>query len=76
MCVCVCANNIPNERCHLLSISHAIQVKQAKHGSSVKEVRPISYVVFFYGLLPMDTPLLADQQEFTYITSVRTSDAE
>ena len=39
------------------------------------EVRMNSSVTFFYGLLQMDTPVLANQQELTYISSVWTHDA-
>ena len=33
-----------------------------------------SEVMFFYGLLHMDVPMLADRQELIYISSVRTQD--
>ena len=33
------------------------------------------WAIFSYGLLYMDTPVLADQQRLTYISSVQTVDA-
>ena len=39
------------------------------------EVTMNSKVIFSYGLLYMDTPVLADQQISTFISSVQTLDA-
>ena len=39
------------------------------------EIRTNSLARSSYGLLHMDTPVLADQQGLTYIISVRTLDA-
>ena len=36
------------------------------------KARMNSFVTFFYGLLHIDVPVLADQQERIYISSVRT----
>ena len=39
------------------------------------EVRMKLYVTYSYGLLHMDTPVLANQQKMTSISSVQTLDA-
>ena len=39
------------------------------------EVRMNSYMIFSYGVLHMDIPVLANQQKLTFISSVQTQDA-
>ena len=43
--------------------------------ATASKVRTNTWVTFSYGLLHMDTPLLADKQTFTFISSVLTLDA-
>ena len=54
---------------HLPPISQIIQEMQTRHA---EEVRINSLAVVFYGLLSMDTPVLADQQKLTFISCVDT----
>ena len=41
---------------------------------TAEEVGTNSLVTFFYGPLSMGVPMLADQEELIYISSVRTQD--
>ena len=52
---------------HLPSISKIIQVDELDMRDTAGEARMNSLVMFFYGPLHMEVPVLADQQELIYI---------
>ena len=59
---------------HLPLIPQIIQDKKARHaGQCWKSRNKLNSM--FYGLLHMDTPVLVNQQKFTFISSLQTPDA-
>ena len=51
-----------------------IQVRRIRHTGRFGEARTNSSLMFFYGSLHIDVPVLADLQELIYIRSVQTQD--
>ena len=53
-----------------------ILYKSWKKQDFAREVKMTSWVMLFYGPLDMEVPVVVDQQELIYISSVQTQEVE